>query len=31
MLDQLRAVGTGIGFDMAYQQPQIAAHQQALQ
>jgi putative membrane protein len=31
MLDQLRAAGTGISFDMAYQQQQIAAHQQAIQ
>jgi len=31
MLDQLRAAGTGPGFDMAYQQMQVAAHQQALQ
>jgi putative membrane protein len=30
MLDQLRAAGTGPGFDMAYQQEQIAAHQQAI-
>ena len=31
MLDQLRAAGTGPSFDMAYQQQQIAAHQQAIQ
>jgi len=31
MLDQLRAAGTGASFDAAYQQVQIAAHQQALQ
>jgi len=31
MLDQLRAAGTGTSFDMAYQQQQIAAHQQAIQ
>jgi putative membrane protein len=30
-LDQLRASGTGYGFDMAYQQAQIQAHQQAIQ
>jgi putative membrane protein len=29
-LDQLRASGTGPGFDMAYQQAQIQAHQQAI-
>ena len=31
MLDQLRASGSGLSFDMAYQQAQIAAHQQAIQ
>ena len=31
MLDQLRAAGTGPNFDMAYQQAQISAHQQAIQ
>ena len=31
MLDQLRASGTGLSFDMAYQQAQIGAHQQAIQ
>ena len=31
MLDQLRAAGMGPGFDMAFQQVQIQAHQQALQ
>jgi putative membrane protein len=30
MLDQLRAAGSGPGFDMAFQQAQISAHQQAL-
>jgi putative membrane protein len=30
MLDQLRAAGTGLSFDQAYQQQQIAAHQQAI-
>jgi putative membrane protein len=30
MLDQLRAAGTGTGFDMAYQQAQVQAHQQAI-
>jgi putative membrane protein len=30
MLDQLRAAGTGYGFDQAYQQAQIQAHQGAL-
>jgi putative membrane protein len=30
MLDQLRAAGTGPGFDQAFQQVQIQAHQQAL-
>ena len=30
MLDQLRAAGTGPSFDMAFQQAQISAHQQAL-
>jgi putative membrane protein len=30
MLDQLRAAGIGPSFDMAYQQQQIAAHQQAI-
>jgi putative membrane protein len=30
MLDQLRASGTGPSFDMAYQQQQIMAHQQAI-
>jgi putative membrane protein len=30
MLDQLRAAGTGASFDMAYQQAQVAAHQNAL-
>ena len=30
MLDQLRAAGTGQSFDMAYQQQQITAHQQAI-
>src|SRR5690348_14793827 len=29
-LDQLRAAGTGYNFDMAYQQAQISAHQQAI-
>jgi putative membrane protein len=29
-LDQLRAAGTGPGFDMAYQQAQITGHQGAL-
>ncbi len=31
MLDQLRAAGTGMNFDMLYQQQQITAHQQAIQ
>jgi putative membrane protein len=31
MLDQLRAAGSGASFDMAYQQAQISAHQQAIQ
>lgn len=31
MLDQLRASGSGMSFDMAYQQAQIGAHQQAIQ
>jgi putative membrane protein len=31
MLDQLRAAGTGMNFDMLYQQQQISAHQQAIQ
>jgi putative membrane protein len=31
MLEQLRASGTGPSFDMAYQQQQISAHQQAIQ
>jgi putative membrane protein len=31
MLDQLRAAGSGPSFDMAYQQAQISAHQQAIQ
>lgn len=31
MLDQLRAAGSGPSFDMAFQQAQIQAHQQALQ
>lgn len=31
MLDQLRAAGSGPSFDMAYQQAQIGAHQQAIQ
>ncbi|HET9812953.1 MAG TPA: DUF4142 domain-containing protein [Sphingomicrobium sp.] len=31
MLDQLRAAGMGPSFDMAYQQAQISAHQQAIQ
>jgi len=30
MLDQLRAAGSGPSFDMAFQQVQIQAHQQAL-
>jgi len=30
-LDQLRAAGAGPSFDMAYQQAQIVAHQQAIQ
>jgi putative membrane protein len=30
MLDQLRSAGTGPSFDMAFQQAQISAHQQAL-
>jgi putative membrane protein len=30
MLDQLRAAGTGSSFDMAYQQAQVSAHQNAL-
>ena len=30
MLDQLRAAGTGASFDMAYQQAQVSAHQNAL-
>jgi len=30
MLDQLRAAGSGPSFDMAFQQAQIQAHQQAL-
>ena len=30
MLDQLRAAGTGPSFDMAYQQAQLAGHQNAL-
>lgn len=30
MLDQLRAAGSGPSFDMAFQQAQISAHQQAL-
>jgi putative membrane protein len=29
-LDQLRAAGSGYGFDMAYRQAQIDAHQQAI-
>lgn len=29
-LDQLRAAGSGTAFDMAYQQSQISAHQQAI-
>jgi putative membrane protein len=31
VLDQLRAAGTGTNFDLAYQQAQINAHQQAIQ
>jgi len=31
MLDQLRGAGSGPAFDMAYQQAQISAHQQAIQ
>ena len=31
MLDQLRAAGTGMNFDMLYQQQQVSAHQQAIQ
>jgi putative membrane protein len=31
MLDQLRSAGSGPAFDMAYQQAQISAHQQAIQ
>jgi putative membrane protein len=31
MLDQLRSAGSGPSFDMAFQQAQISAHQQALQ
>src|SRR5689334_15741653 len=31
MLDQLRAAGSGPSLDMAYQQAQISAHQQAIQ
>lgn len=31
MLDQLRASGSGMAFDQAYQQQQISAHQQAIQ
>lgn len=31
MLDQLRATGAGPSFDLAYQQAQISAHQQAIQ
>jgi putative membrane protein len=31
MLDQLRTAGSGPAFDMAYQQAQISAHQQAIQ
>lgn len=31
MLDQLRAAGSGTSFDVAFQQAQISAHQQALQ
>lgn len=31
MLDQLRAAGSGPNFDMAFQQVQIQAHQEALQ
>jgi putative membrane protein len=31
MLDQLRAAGSGPSFDMAFQQVQVSAHQQALQ
>ena len=30
MLDQLRAAGSGPSFDMAFQQAQVQAHQQAL-
>jgi len=30
MLDQLRAAGTGPSFDMAFQQAQVTAHQEAL-
>ena len=30
MLDQLRAAGTGPSFDMAFQQMQVTAHQEAL-
>lgn len=30
MLNQLRASGAGLSFDQAYQQQQIAAHQQAI-
>ena len=30
MLDQLRAAGSGPSFDMAFQQAQVSAHQQAL-
>ncbi|MGZ2411310.1 putative membrane protein [Sphingomonas sp. F9_3S_D5_B_2] len=31
MLDQLRSAGSGPGFDVAFKNAQIAAHQQALQ
>ena len=31
MLDQLRAAGSSPNFDLAYQQAQISAHQQAIQ
>lgn len=31
MLDQLRAAGSGPTFDLAFQQAQISAHQQAIQ
>ncbi len=30
MLDQLRAAGTGPSYDVAYQQAQVSAHQNAL-